>query len=172
MKKNPFIFSLVIALCAACVFTSCNVDSGNSDSDSYSYSKETIEQLNKFEPGWWYVYETRKKVDNITGEETEAIVGERVWYLMNYDSNGKATGDYYGYFNQFSGEFVKVYWDRTDDGYDEFHFPAVDYKVVCKYIEDKLVYDRTEDYTYYKKFKLQKVNFDDEEENIPSWLEK
>ncbi len=171
MKKNPFIFTLVIALCASCVFTSCNTDSENSDRDSYS--KETIEQLNKFEPGWWNVYVTRKKVNDITGEETDVIAHEEFWYLINYDSNGKATGDYFGEFEQHNGEFKKVYW--KDDDYYESDFQAMNYKVACKYIEeyieDKHIYNREEGYTYYKKFKLEKVNFEDEEANIPSWLE-
>ena len=158
MKKILSIFTLAVAFFAACIFISCNTDSENSDNNS----KETTEQLNKFEAGWWYVSEKERYVDNNTKEESYSSTR----YLINYDSDGKASGDF-GECKEFSGEFSRESWSDEDN---ESWFPPMNYKLVCKYITKEFSRKDKEDGVIYTKYKLEKANSDDEE--FPSWAKK
>ncbi|MEE0886997.1 MAG: hypothetical protein UIB61_08820 [Treponema sp.] len=162
MKKILSTFILSVALFATCIFVSCNTDSENNDSDT----KETTEQLNKFEVGWWYVHETSRYVDNNTKEESL----ETNRYLINYGSDGKATGDYFGEFSESSSEFERESWNNDESEYNESWFIPMNYKLVCKYITKEFSRKDKEDGVIYTKYKLEKSNSDDEE--FPSWAKK
>lgn len=161
MKKILSIFTFAVAFFAACIFISCNTDSENSDNNS----KETTEQLNKFEAGWWYVSEKERYVDNNTKEESYSSTR----YLINYDSDGKASG-YFGEFNESSGEFSRESWSDEESGYNESWFPPMNYKLVCKYITKEFSRKDKEDGVIYTKYELKKANSDDKE--FPSWAKK
>lgn len=162
MKKKLSIFILAIALCTSCIFTSCNTDSENSDSNS----KETTEQLNKFEAGWWYVYEISKYVDNTTKEESSSSSR----YLINYGSDKKATGNYFGEFSDSAGEFSRESWNDEESEYNESWFPPMNYKLVCKYIANEFIRNDKEDGVIYTKYELKKANSEDDD--FPSWAKK
>lgn len=154
---------------------------GSSDSDE-NQSQATAEQLKKFEPGWWWIFETLREVDyNSNNEESFYYC----CYLIKYGSDYEHTGKYFAEPKSgWSGdkenlvctqslddekcEWINDY--NPEESYDASWFPPINYKEVSKYIEKEFGRPDKDDGYLYTTYILKKASSEDE--NFPNWATK
>lgn len=176
MKKLLSI--LLAALFAASVFTSCSSD-GSSNSDE-NQSQATVEQLEKFKPGWWWVFETERYEGNDGTKEVHYSC-----YLVKYGSDYEHTGEYFAEAKSgWSGDkenlvctqslddekYEWIYDYNPEESYDASWFPPINYKVVSKYIDKEFKRPDKDNGYLYTTYILKKASSEDE--NFPNWATK
>ena len=181
-KMKKLLSILLAALFAASVFTSCSSDgssssAGSSNSDE-NQSQATVEQLEKFEPGWWWIFETNQYKSDDGKEQLSYSC-----YLVKYDSNYEHTGEYFGEARSgwdgnpeklvCSETVGKTKWRVTSDydlkAHNASWFPPINYKAVSKYIDKEFGRpDKDDGWYIYTKYILKKASSKDN--YFPTWI--
>lgn len=176
-KMKKLLSILLAALFAASMFTSCSSD-GSSNSDE-NQSQATVEQLKKFEPGWWWIFKTERYEGNDGTEEVYYSC-----YLVKYGSDYEHTGKYFAEAKSgWRGDKENLVctqslddekWEWRVDPDPEPHnaswFPPINYKVVSKYIDKEFKRPDKDDGYLYTTYILKKASSEDE--NFPNWATK
>lgn len=161
MKKLLSI--LIAAILAATVFTSCSSDDDNNE----PLSEKTVEQLNQFESGYWWILENVRYTEESGRIETYCNA-----YCIKYDANGKYTGASFYWWEDGNEEFdtssfrnmEKLDWNEYISDCAEYGlklesaFPPANYKTVCKYIDKEF---HLEKFNSWKTYKLKKASPED-----------
>lgn len=156
---------------------------GTSDesSDDENQSQSTVEQLEKFKPGWWWVFETERYEGNDGTKEVHYSC-----YLVKYGSDYEHTGEYFaeaksgGWTGDKENLVCKQSLDdkkyewiddyNPEESYDVSWFPPINYKVVSKYIDKEFKRPDKDDGYLYTTYILKKASSEDE--NFPNWATK